>query len=724
MLPDGQVRPRLPEDAEHRLQRPALHGQRRGRQQEGVRHRPRRQPVDATSRWPRSSGSAAPTSPSARRSPPSYVWQARENGAQDHRRRSAHHADRPHLRPVPADQARPRRRPVQRHPAPDDRERLARPRLHRAATPSASSRSAEHVTRVDAAADGRGDRHRRAGDPPGGRVVGHGEDELPAARPRHRAPQPRRAERAWARSTSCWPRAGSAGRAAATRRSPARATARAAASTARSATSSPAAATSRTPSTARHVAAVWGVAEPTSCRAPGVDCYEIFRKVEPRRDQGPAVASASTRSCRCPTATSSSGCWRSSSSSSAIDFFLSETARLRRRRAARLAARGGRGDRHARPRGGSSRSTRPSTRPGDARQDWRIIQDIAAALGRERGFTFAEPARDLRRAAAGVARAASPTTRASPTRRSSAQMRRLLAVPDATTTRARRGCSSRARGTRSPRAPGRSTSPTARPASTSPPYAPPAEDVDAEYPVILTTGRVVSQFLSGHADAAHRPAGRPVPRAALELHPQLAEQARHRRRRLGDGRVAARRAARCGPGGDDDPARHGLRALPLGRARRASTGDDRGAGPDLEDPRVQGLRRPRSQGRRSRPSTPRSSSRSSRRREDGARCRRRALEFFIDPGRCIGCQACVHACAECDTHKGHSMIHLEYVDRAALDADGAGRLHALRLADLRRGLPGRRHQADRRTAWCRRPASRAASPATTACWPARSACPR
>ena len=38
-------------------------------------------------------------------------------------------------------------------------------------------------------------------------------------------------------------------------------------------------------------------------------------------------------------------------------------------------------------------------------------------------------------------------------------------------------------------------------------------------------------------------------------------------------------------------------------------------------------------------------------------------EFFIDPGRCIGCEACVHACSECDTHRGHSMIHLEYVDR-------------------------------------------------------------
>ena len=40
------------------------------------------------------------------------------------------------------------------------------------------------------------------------------------------------------------------------------------------------------------------------------------------------------------------------------------------------------------------------------------------------------------------------------------------------------------------------------------------------------------------------------------------------------------------------------------------------------------------------------------------------MDFYIDPGRCIGCQSCVQACSECDTHKGQSMIQLDYIDRA------------------------------------------------------------
>jgi Fe-S-cluster-containing dehydrogenase component len=46
------------------------------------------------------------------------------------------------------------------------------------------------------------------------------------------------------------------------------------------------------------------------------------------------------------------------------------------------------------------------------------------------------------------------------------------------------------------------------------------------------------------------------------------------------------------------------------------------------------------------------------------------LEFFMDPSRCIGCEACVQACMECDTHRGRPMIHLEFVDRATTTQTG------------------------------------------------------
>jgi Fe-S-cluster-containing dehydrogenase component len=39
------------------------------------------------------------------------------------------------------------------------------------------------------------------------------------------------------------------------------------------------------------------------------------------------------------------------------------------------------------------------------------------------------------------------------------------------------------------------------------------------------------------------------------------------------------------------------------------------------------------------------------------------FEFYVDPSRCIGCRSCVAACAECDSHRGQSMIHVDYIDR-------------------------------------------------------------
>ena len=55
-------------------------------------------------------------------------------------------------------------------------------------------------------------------------------------------------------------------------------------------------------------------------------------------------------------------------------------------------------------------------------------------------------------------------------------------------------------------------------------YAPPTEDVDADYPVILTTGRVINMFLSGNQTRRIGPLVDQYAEPKLELHPHLAKQ--------------------------------------------------------------------------------------------------------------------------------------------------------------------------------------------------------
>jgi assimilatory nitrate reductase catalytic subunit len=53
-------------------------------------------------------------------------------------------------------------------------------------------------------------------------------------------------------------------------------------------------------------------------------------------------------------------------------------------------------------------------------------------------------------------------------------------------------------------------------------YRPPAEDVDEDYPIILTTGRVVSQYLSGNQTRRIASLLEQYPEPQVEMHPQLA----------------------------------------------------------------------------------------------------------------------------------------------------------------------------------------------------------
>ncbi len=55
-------------------------------------------------------------------------------------------------------------------------------------------------------------------------------------------------------------------------------------------------------------------------------------------------------------------------------------------------------------------------------------------------------------------------------------------------------------------------------------YRPPDEDVDAAYPIIMTSGRVVSQYLSGTQTRRIGPLVDQQPGPQVELHPKLAEQ--------------------------------------------------------------------------------------------------------------------------------------------------------------------------------------------------------
>ncbi len=167
--------------------------------------------------------------------------------------------------------------------------------------------------------------------------------------------------------------------------------------------------------------------------------------------------------------------------------------------------------------------------PGEARQDWRIIQDIAKGIGRARGFTFGSPAEifdELRAASKGGIADYSGITYE--------KIERNFGVfwpcPDEDANGNPVDHPGTPRlfepGSWNPIAKGAGPFyfPDGRARFIVAPYTPPAEETDAEYPLMLTTGRVVSQFLSGTQTRRIGPLVEQYPEPRIEMHPRLAEK--------------------------------------------------------------------------------------------------------------------------------------------------------------------------------------------------------
>src|SRR5690606_26446054 len=136
------------------------------------------------------------------------------------------------------------------------------------------------------------------------------------------------------------------------------------------------------------VAKVWGM-EPEELPQPGVDAYELMRKAHAGEVKGllsicfnPVVSLPDNNFVR--------EALERLDFYVAIDFFMSETARY-----ADVVLPGSLQEEDegtvTQVEGRIVRIHRAVQPPGDARPDWRIIQDIAAALGRSKGFTFSGP---------------------------------------------------------------------------------------------------------------------------------------------------------------------------------------------------------------------------------------------------------------------------------------------------------------------------------------------
>jgi assimilatory nitrate reductase catalytic subunit len=278
----------------------------------------------------------------------------------------------------------------------------------------------------------------------------------------------------------------------------------------------------------KYIAGIWGVDEP-SIPGPGVDAYEMFRKIDKGEIKG-LISICFNPKISLPDNNFIARALEKLEFYVAIDFFLNDTAQH-----ADIVLPGSLQEEDegtvTQVEGRVIKINKAVDCPGEARRDWVIIQDIAKALGRPHGFTFDGPREifeELRVASKGGVADYSGITYEKIER----QMGVFWPCPS----------NDYRTGEPAPEHPGTprlfepgSYNPVARGAGpfyfadgkarfNVAEYRDPVDDISAEYPWFLTTGRVVSQFLSGTQTRRIGPLVDQYPEPRIEIHPRLAEK--------------------------------------------------------------------------------------------------------------------------------------------------------------------------------------------------------
>jgi assimilatory nitrate reductase catalytic subunit len=275
----------------------------------------------------------------------------------------------------------------------------------------------------------------------------------------------------------------------------------------------------------RYIAGVWGIEE-ADLPGPGVDAYELFRKID-RGEIKALVSICFNPKVSLPDNAFVTRCLERLEFFAAIDFFLNDTARH-----ADIVLPG---SLHEEDEGTVTqvecrviKINKAVECPGEARQDWRIIQDLANALGRPRGFTFNSPREifdELRVASKGGVADYSGITYEKIERQMgvfwpcySEDPKTGAPVDHPGTPRLFE------RGSYNPIAKGKGPFyfEDGKARFNVAEYRPPVDDANEEYPLFLTTGRVVSQFLSGTQTRRIGPLVNQYPEPRIEMHPRLA----------------------------------------------------------------------------------------------------------------------------------------------------------------------------------------------------------